>query len=71
MWSVKPPWCQPWTIVGTGSLITAGAASLNPWAGAAVGTAVLAWWWLFLVAVPGDYAAFRERALSGGGDADE
>lgn len=63
IWALKPPWCQPWSILGTGAAVTAGAASLSPWAGGAVGVAVAAWWWLFLVAVPADYASYRTGAL--------
>ncbi len=52
----KPPWCQPWTILGTGSAVIAvswttlhGLAAIL-----AVGAtgAVLAWWYLFLVVYP-------------------
>ena len=62
MWSLKPAWCQPWSIIGTGVIITAGASALNPWLGGAAGFGVAAWWWLFLVIVPADYAAYAAAA---------
>ncbi len=56
-WSLKPWWCQPWSILLTGALvITASWFLLHRWwISAPVAVAVLAWWGLFLVAVPGAY----------------
>lgn len=61
---MKPPWCQPWTIIGTGVAATAGAAALNPWLGGVAGVGVAAWWWLFLVAVPSGYAEYAAAAAA-------
>ena len=53
-WSLKPWWCQPWSILLSG--IAAIAASWlvlgRWWVTAPVALVVLAWWGLFLVVVP-------------------
>ena len=62
MWASKPPWCQPWTIVATGSAVVSVAyavSSGSPWITALVAVPIGVWWWLFLVLVPGSY---REAA---------
>ena len=61
-WSLKPWWCQPWSILLTGVLVVAGSWFLLHlwWISAPVAVAVLAWWGLFLVVVP---AAYRARTL--------
>ena len=58
-WSLKPWWCQPWSILLTGVLAIAGSWFLLQrwWISAPVAVAVLAWWGLFLVAVPAAYRA--------------
>ena len=53
--ALKPPWCQPWSILATGSVAVAVAWRWFPWrpASAAVVTfAVLLWWYVFLVLYP-------------------
>ena len=61
-WSLKPRWCQPWSILLTGVLVIAGSWFLlhRWWISAPVAVAVLAWWGLFLVVVP---AAYRSGTL--------
>lgn len=61
-WSLKPWWCQPWSILLTGVLVIAGSWFLlhRWWISAPVAVAVLAWWGLFLVVVP---AAYRSGTL--------
>lgn len=56
-WSLKPWWCQPWSILLTGVLVIAGSWLLlhRWWISAPVAVAVLAWWGLFLVLVPAAY----------------
>ncbi|NBO28296.1 MAG: hypothetical protein EB070_03830 [Synechococcaceae bacterium WBA_2_066] len=53
-WSLKPWWCQPWTILLTGTVaITTTWLVLHIWwLTAAVAVLVLAWWCLFLLIVP-------------------
>ena len=60
-WSLKPWWCQPWSILLTGVLVIAASWLLlhRWWISAPVAVAVLAWWGLFLVLVP---TAYRDEA---------
>jgi hypothetical protein len=59
IWSLKPWWCQPWSILLTGAGVIAGSWLLlhRWWVSAPAALAVLLWWWLFLVAAP---AAYRQ-----------
>ena len=60
LWAEKPWWCQPWTIILTGTL----AVSLSwllmhrLWVTIPLAAIVLAWWVLFLVIAP---AAYRNQ----------
>jgi len=62
IWSAKPWWCQPWSIVLTGFAVPAVTWLLlgRWWITAPVVVGVLVWWWLFLVAVP---RAYRQQQL--------
>jgi hypothetical protein len=53
-WSLKPWWCQPWTILLTGTIGIAGSWLLLQiwWLTTGVGLVVIAWWVLFLLIVP-------------------
>ena len=53
-WSHKPWWCQPWTILLTGSLAIGVSWWLLHWLWLTLPIALLVmiWWWLFLIAVP-------------------
>ena len=57
LWSTKPWWCQPWSIVLTGLAIpTTSWVLLQRWCvSAPLAAGVLIWWWLFLVVVPRAY----------------
>ena len=59
LWSHKPWWCQPWSILLTGVLAVAGSWWLLQrwWITASVALAVVLWWCLFLVVVPAAYQA--------------
>jgi hypothetical protein len=54
VWSEKPPWCQPWTILLSGSVII--VASWLPfhkwWLSLPVASVISLWWWYFLLAYP-------------------
>ncbi|WP_320676709.1 DUF6737 family protein [Prochlorococcus sp. MIT 1300] len=59
IWSQKPWWCQPWSILLTGILvITFSWLFFNS---LIITTFVLAgvvlWWWLFLIFAPNAYEA--------------
>ena len=60
-WSLKPWWCQPWSIVSTGVLLVGGSWTVlhRLWISLPLALGVLAWWLLFLVLVP---AAYRSAA---------
>ena len=62
-WQTKPVWCQPWTIVVTGSGVSLASWLLLQrwWITAPVVAAVLLWWWLFLVLVPAGFQASRHQ----------
>jgi hypothetical protein len=68
LWSQKPWWCQPWSIVLTGVGLVGGSL-LWPgrwWITVPLALAVLLWWWLFLVLAP---AAYRAAASAEEGEA--
>ena len=68
IWTTKPWWCQPWSILLTGVVVVSGCWSLLPlrWLNALVTAAVLLWWFLFLVLVPSAYRAeVSERSAMG------
>ena len=71
VWQLKPPWCQPWSILLTGGVAVAGAGWALGWVGGGiVGAGVAVWWWLFLLEMPQGYAEYRQAALQqrqGGG----
>jgi hypothetical protein len=59
LWSQKPWWCQPWSIVLTGVAAAGGSWWWLRiwWITAPLAFGVLLWWWLFLVLVPAAYRA--------------
>lgn len=58
LWSHKPWWCQPWSILLTGVAVVAGSWCWLRlwWLSLPLAAVVLLWWWLFLVLVPAAYA---------------
>ena len=61
LWSQKPWWCQPWSILLTGVLVPLASWLLfhKLWITFPVTLGVLMWWLLFLVIAP---AAYRQAA---------
>ena len=61
-WSLKPWWCQPWSIVSTGVLLVGGSWAVlhRLWISLPLALGVLAWWLLFLVLVPTAYRSAAE-----------
>ncbi|WP_322758516.1 DUF6737 family protein [Synechococcus sp. CBW1107] len=59
IWSTKPWWCQPWSILLTGVVAVAASWWLMHrwWLSGFVASGVLLWWLLFLVLVPAAYRA--------------
>ena len=63
VWTHKPAWCQPWSIVGTGSAVVAGVWAVSggsPGWTAAAALPVAAWWWLFLGIYPQQFREYAE-----------
>jgi hypothetical protein len=69
LWSQKPWWCQPWSILLTGVVVVAGSWLWLRlwWLSLPLALLVLGWWWLFLVAVPAALrtASAEEGAIKG------
>ena len=63
-WSLKPWWCQPWSIVSTGVLVVGGSWALlhQLWISLPLALGVMAWWLLFLVLVPAAYRSASDQA---------
>ena len=61
-WSLKPWWCQPWSIISTGLAMVGGSWALlhRLWISLPMAIGILAWWLLFLVLVPAAYRAAAE-----------
>jgi hypothetical protein len=57
LWSHKPWWCQPWTIVLTGLIVVGGSWLMlhRLWVTGSIAIAVVCWWVLFLVIAPAAY----------------
>ena len=70
LWSHKPWWCQPWSILLTGVVLVGGSWWWLRlwWVSLPLAFGVLLWWWLFLVAVPAAFAAEMRGAGALPGD---
>lgn len=64
IWTQKPWWCQPWTILLTGLTLVGGSWLVLRlwWVTTGVVLAVLLWWVVFLVLVP---VAYRQQQVAG------
>lgn len=63
-WAYKPVWCQPWSILVSGTAFVAGARWISGGSNIATGVAavpILVWWYLFLVLVPADFRKYAEE----------
>jgi hypothetical protein len=54
MWQSKPWWCQPWTIILTGTIIIGGSWLIfhTLWLTVPVAALIVLWWTYFLIIVP-------------------
>jgi hypothetical protein len=54
IWSYKPWWCQPWSIILTGILLIVGSWLLlkTLWITLPIATLIFLWWWYFLILYP-------------------
>lgn len=66
LWQLKPWWCQPWSILLTGTSIIAGSWVVlhRWWISASLSLAVGLWWLVFLVLVPAAYKQEINRSTS-------
>ena len=69
MWEYKPQWCQPWTILLTGTTVISAVNFLSHSSYLFTGliaVPVLVWWYLFLVLVPAEFKSYvqEQRAKS-------
>ena len=67
VWTHKPAWCQPWTIISTGISFVAGVRWISHesliWTLLSAAP-ILLWWYVFLVLYPQEY-----KRLMASGDA--
>ncbi|WP_267383181.1 DUF6737 family protein [Cyanobacterium sp. uoEpiScrs1] len=63
IWKYKPWWCQPWTILLTGTGVILGNWLLfhKIWLIAVTSSFVLIWWFYFLVFIPN---LFKQQGLN-------
>jgi hypothetical protein len=54
MWQSKPWWCQPWTIILTGTIIITGSWLIfhTLWLTLPVAALIVLWWTYFLIIMP-------------------
>lgn len=60
VWDYKPAWCQPWSILLTGTVAISGSWLLlhNIWLTSAVSLVMIAWWVYFLILYPKAFAEY-------------
>ncbi len=54
IWSYKPWWCQPWSIVSTGimAIVFSWLLFNNRWITGALSVIIFLWWYYFLILYP-------------------
>ncbi|CAL4918569.1 unnamed protein product [Urochloa decumbens] len=72
VWDTKPAWCQPWTILLTGTAVVACSWVLQSViVTAGVSFIICAWWYIFLYSYPKAYTemiADRRRKVASGAE---
>ena len=60
VWDYKPGWCQPWSIILTGSSVIVGSWLIfhSIWLTTAVSLPIVAWWVYFLILYPKAFAQY-------------
>ncbi len=63
IWDYKPWWCQPWSILLTGIILSVGSwFTLHIiWITAIVAFLIIIWWVYFLIMYPGMFKAYVEN----------
>lgn len=67
MWHYKPPWCQPWSVLGSGSAVIAAVAIVShrsPLFTGVVAVPIAVWWYLFLYLVPQEFKQYVQSQKS-------
>ena len=71
VWSTKPVWCQPWTIILTGCILMALPSWLvstlfthraTYWPSILIALPVFAWWYIFLYLYPMEVSQYMNRS---------
>ncbi len=67
LWTHKPWWCQPWTIILTGISIIGGSwlSFHRLWLTAIISTFITLWWVYFLIIVPRLFKQLSEENEQG------
>ncbi|MGK7941256.1 MAG: DUF6737 family protein [Crocosphaera sp.] len=62
IWDYKPKWCQPWSILLTGILLSVGSWFTIHiiWLTAIVSTLIIVWWVYFLILYPRMFQEYVE-----------
>ena len=62
-WSLKPYWCQPWSIISFGILVLGFSWKLfnNIIISTIFGLFIVVWWIIFLILVPNSYQVLNEK----------
>ena len=60
IWDYKPAWCQPWSIILTGTTAIAGSWIIlhTLWITIPVAVVMVAWWTYFLIIYPKAFAEY-------------
>ena len=60
IWDYKPAWCQPWSIVLTGIVVTMASWMVlhTLWISLGVAVAIAVWWTYFLIIYPKAFAEY-------------
>lgn len=63
VWDEKPRWCQPWTILLTGTAIIGGIWFISHilWLTILVSLPILVWWFVFLILYPRAMSQLHEE----------
>lgn len=67
MWDYKPAWCQPWSILGSGSAVVGAVALIShnsPLFTGVVAIPIAVWWYLFLYLVPQEFKQYVQKQKS-------
>ena len=66
IWDYKPAWCQPWSIILTGIVVTMASWLVlhTLWITLGVAVAIAVWWVYFLIVYPKAFAEYMTTELN-------